>query len=167
MFPVDNIVRDIRADGLPPVTWITPRFELSEHPDFNFCHGENWTTRVVDAIMRSPMWPTTAIFITWDDYGGFYDHVAPPNVDRYGFGFRVPLLVISPYTKDGAVDHEQGEFSSVLRFIEDNWNLNQLTRRDRLATPLASAFDFKQAPRPPDPLPERTDCVGPIWAPND
>jgi phospholipase C len=166
MFPVDNIVRDIRAQGLPPVTWITPRFELSEHPDYNFCHGENWTTRVVDAIMRSPMWPTTAIFITWDDYGGFYDHVAPPNVDRYGFGFRVPLLVLSPYAKDGFVDHGRGEFSSVLRFIEDNWNLNQLTRRDRLATPLASAFDFTQDPRPPDPLPQRTDCVGSIWAPN-
>jgi len=164
--PVDNVVRDIRADRLPPVTWITPRFQLSEHPDYNFCYGENWTTKVVDAIMNSPMWKSTAIFITWDDYGGFYDHVAPPNVDAFGFGFRVPLLVISPYAKTGYIDHRQGEFSSVLRFIEDNWRLSQLTHRDRGAHNLSEAFDFSQAPRPPDPLPLRTDCAGSIWAPN-
>ena len=161
MFPVDEVVKDIRDGLLPPVTWITPRFELSEHPEFNFCHGENWSTKVIDAIMRSPMWDSTAIFITWDDYGGFYDHVPPPQVDDFGFGIRVPLLVISPYAKEGFVSHELGEFSSVLRFIEDNWELTQLTHRDRDATPLLSAFDFDQAPRPPDPLPLRTDCVGP------
>ena len=158
--PVDRLERDI-ADGLlPPVTWITPRFEVSEHPEYSFCHGENWTTRVVDAIMASPMWRDTAIFITWDDYGGFYDHVPPPQVDGFGFGIRVPLIVLSPYARAGVVSGELGEFSSVLRFIEDNWNLNQLTQRDRDATPLLSAFDFAQTPRAADPLPERTDCVG-------
>ena len=165
MYPVDDVVRDIREDRLPPVTWITPRFELSEHPEYNFCYGENWSTKVIDAIMRSPMWKDTAIFLTWDDYGGFYDHVPPPRVDDFGFGFRVPLLVISPYAIDGKVSHELGEFSSVLRFIEDNWHLTKLTRRDRQATPLASAFDFSQSPRPPDPLPLRTDCRGPIFSP--
>ena len=74
--------------------------------------------------MRSPMWEDTAIFLTWDDYGGFYDHVPPPDVDRMGFGFRVPLLVLSPYAVDGKVSHESGEFSSVIRFIEDNWSLH-------------------------------------------
>ncbi len=165
MFPVDGVIDDIRADMLPPVTWITPRFELSEHPEYNFCHGENWTTKVVDAIMRSPMWRDTAIFITWDDYGGFYDHEPPPQVDDFGLGIRVPFLVISPYARRGVVSGELGEFSSVLRFIEDNWSLTRLTRRDRDATPLGSAFDFHQEPRPPDPLPLRTDCEGPIWAP--
>jgi phospholipase C len=121
---------------------------------------------VIDAIMKSPMWKSTAIFVTWDDYGGFYDHVPPPQVDGYGFGIRVPLIIISPYAKDGFVSGELGEFSSVLRFIEDNWGLNQLTHRDREATPLTSAFDFHQDPRPPDPLPLRDDCVGPIWADN-
>jgi phospholipase C len=160
--PVDHVVRDIRDGTLPPVTWITPRFELSEHPEYSMCHGENWTTEVVNAIMRSPMWPTTAIFIVWDDYGGFYDHVAPPQVDRMGFGIRVPMLVLSPYAKDGHVSSELGELSSVLRFIEDNWRLRPyLTHRDRAATPLLSAFDFTQEPRPPDPLPLRTDCEGP------
>jgi phospholipase C len=160
--PVDDLLGDIREDRLPPVTWITPRFELSEHPEYSFCHGENWSTQVIDAIMQSPMWRDTAIFLTWDDYGGFYDHVPPPDVDRLGLGFRVPLLVISPYAARGKVSHEEGEFSSVLRFIEDNWSLRPyLTHRDRRATPMLSAFDFSQEPRAPDPLPLRTDCEGP------
>jgi phospholipase C len=163
--PVDDVVRDIQANRLPPVTWITPRFQLSEHPEYNFCHGENWTTEVIDAIMRSPIWRDTAIFVTWDDYGGFYDHVPPRQIDPFGFGIRVPMLLISPYARDGFVSHELGEFSSVLRFIEDNWGLSKLTKRDRRATPLLSAFDFTQEPREPDPLPLRTDCEGPIWSP--
>ncbi len=166
IYPVDNVIDDIRAGLLPPVTWITPRFELSEHPEFNFCHGENWSTKVIDAIMRSPMWKDTAIFLTWDDYGGFYDHVPPPQVDQFGFGIRVPMLLISPYAKQGLVSSELGEFSSVLRFIEDNWGLTQLTHRDRDATPLLSAFDFDREPRRPAVLPLRDDCVGPIWAPS-
>ena len=159
-FPVDDLVADIRADRLPPVTWVTPRFELSEHPEYSFCHGQNWSTKVVNAIMGSPMWKDTAIFLTYDDYGGFYDHVPPPQVDRFGFGIRVPLLVISPYAKRGYVDNTLGEFSSVLRFIEDNWGLSQLTHRDRNADNLTTAFDFAQEPRPPLPQPVRTDCPG-------
>ena len=166
IFPVDGLVQDVRDGRLPPVTWVTPRFELSEHPEYSFCWGQNWTTRVVNAIMASPMWRDTAIFITWDDYGGFYDHVPPPQVDRFGFGIRVPLLLISPYAKAGYVDHSLGEFSSVLRFIEDNWGLSQLTHRDRGAGNLSEAFDFSQAPRKPDPQPMRTDCPGPQF-PND
>jgi phospholipase C len=161
MFPVDRVVQDIEAGRLPAVTWITPRFELSEHPEYSFCHGENWSTEVINAIMGSPMWEDTAIFLTWDDYGGFYDHVPPPQVDGFGFGIRVPMIVLSPYARQGAVSHELGEFSSVLRFIEDNWSLGRLTHRDRRATPMLSAFDFSQSPRPPVPLPVRDDCEGP------
>jgi phospholipase C len=163
MFPVDDVVGAIRTGRLPPITWITPRYQLSEHPEFSFCHGENWSTVVIDAIMRSPMWEHTAIFLTWDDYGGFYDHVPPPQVDRMGMGIRVPMILISPFARRGLVSHELGEFSSVLRFIEDNWGLRQLTHRDREATPLLSAFDFDQEPRPPVPLPRRTDCRGPVF----
>ena len=104
------------------------------------------------------MWKNTAIFITWDDYGGFYDHEPPPQVDGFGFGIRVPLLAISPYAMRGVIDHQLGEFSSVLRFIEENWGLRQLTHRDRDAMDLSYDFDFAQPPRPPDPLPLRTDC---------
>lgn len=163
IFNVDNFIRDVRDGLLPAVTWVTPRFALSEHPEYNFCHGENWTTRVINEIMRSPQWKSTAIFVTWDDWGGFYDHVVPPQVDRFGMAMRVPLLVISPYAKRGHVDHEVGEFSSVLRFIEDNWRLGRLTRRDRSAGNLSYDFDFDQKPRPPDPLELRTDCRGPVW----
>jgi phospholipase C len=161
VFPVDDFVAHVEDGLLAPVTWVTPRFELSEHPEYSFCHGENWTTEIVNALMESPMWKDTAIFITWDDYGGFYDHVPPPQVDGFGFGIRVPLLVISPYAKQGSVTSELGEFSSILRFMEDNWGLSQLTHRDEEATPLLSAFDFTREPRDPDPLPLRTDCVGP------
>src|SRR4029450_11606385 len=160
VFSVDGLVQDVRDDRLPPVTWVTPRFELSEHPEYSFCWGQNWTTRIVNAMMSSPMWKDTAIFITWDDYGGFYDHVPPPQVDRFGFGIRVPLLLMSPYAKVGSAAHTLGEFSSVLRFIEDNWGLSQLTHRDRDARNLSEAFDFSQKPRKPDPQPVRTDCQG-------
>jgi phospholipase C len=155
---VDRLIPDIRADRLPPVTWISPRFEFSEHPQASFCAGENWSTRVINAIMTSPMWDDTAIFLTWDDYGGFYDHVPPPQVDDFGFGIRVPMLVISPYAKRGYIDSRTGEFSSVLRFIEDNWGLSQLTRRDRDARNMSYDFDFIQRPRRPHPLPLRRDC---------
>ena len=158
ILPVDRVVADIDRDRLPPITWIAPRYEDSEHPQFSFCQGENWSTQVINAIMRSDMWKDTAIFVTWDDYGGFYDHVAPPQVDDFGFGIRVPLLVISPYALRGAIDHRLGEFSSVLRFIEDNWGLGRLTGRDRAAKNLSYDFDFTQEPRPPDPLPLRKDC---------
>jgi phospholipase C len=164
VFPVDDFVEQAELGLLPPVTWVTPRFETSEHPEYSMCHGENWTTEVVNAVMEGPDWEDTAIFITWDDYGGLYDHVPPPQVDDFGFGIRVPLLIVSPYARRGFVTHELGEFSSVLRFMEDNWGLTQLTHRDRDATPLLSAFDFAQDPRPPDPLPLRTDCLGDPFA---
>lgn len=165
MRPVDDVVRDVKADRLPAVTWVTPRFALSQHPEYNFCYGQNWTIGLVDAIMASPMWKDTAIFLTWDDFGGFYDHVPPVRLDRFGLGIRVPMLVISPYAKQGYIDGTQGEFSSVLRFIEDNWGLTQLTRRDRIAHDMSYDFDFTQTPRAPDPQPLRTDCRGPVWTP--
>jgi len=163
--PVDDFVSDVKAGRLSPVTWVTPQFALSEHPEYNFCWGENWTTKVVDAIMRSPMWKDTAIFLTWDDWGGFYDHVPPPQIDKFGLGIRVPLLVISPYAKRGLIDHHHGEFSSVLRFIEDNWGLRHLTHRDGEAGNLGWDFRFASPPRAPDPRALRTDCRGPIFAP--
>jgi phospholipase C len=162
--PVDRILEDIEQDVLPPVTWVTPRGEESDHPGGNkWCHGYNWTTEVINALMRSPSWDETAIFLTWDDYGGYYDHVPPPQVDDFGFGMRVPLLTISPYAKRGAIDGRVGEFSSILRFIEDNWGLTQLTHRDRDAKNLSHNFDFEQQPRDPLPdMPLRT-CEGELY----
>jgi len=162
--PVDDVVRDITADRLPPVTWITPRFQLSQHPEYNFCWGQNWTIEVINALMRSAAWNNTLLVVTWDDFGGFYDHVPPVRLDDFGLGIRVPAMIISPYAKPGYVDHTTYEFSSVLRFIEDNWSLRPfLTRRDRIANGLRGALDLSQTPLPPDPQPLRTDCRGSIW----
>lgn len=160
LFGVDGLVRDIEGGRLPPMTWVTPKFDLSDHPEKSMCAGENWTTEVINAIMRSPMWADTAIFLTWDDWGGFYDHVPPRQVDQVGFGIRVPLVVISPYAREGMVLHEEGEFSSVLRFVEDNWGLTQLTHRDEAASNLSDSFDFTQEPREGEQRPLRT-CTGP------
>lgn len=158
MKPVDNILTDIQAGDLPPVTWIVPRFEWSEHPEYNMCWGEDWTTKIINALMASPDWNETAVFVSWDDWGGFYDHVPPPAVDGFGLGFRVPALTISPYAKEGYVDSKQGEFSSILKFIEKNFGISPLTKRDAKASDMMQNFDFTQDPRPPDPLPSRGDA---------
>ncbi|MEX0984169.1 MAG: alkaline phosphatase family protein [Actinomycetota bacterium] len=163
--PVDDVIRDIREERLPPVTWITPRFQLSQHPEYDFCWGQNWSIAVVNAIMRSEAWKDTLIVLTWDDYGGYYDHVPPVPLDDFGLGIRVPTMVLSPYAKRGFVDSTMYEFSSVLRFIEDNWGLSTLTRRDRQADNLTAGLDFDQEPQAPLPQPLRTDCRGPIWDP--
>ena len=156
--PTSRFVADARAGRLPDVSWISTPQAVSEHPSSGgMCVGENWTTRLVDAVMRGPDWPSTAIFLTWDDFGGFYDHVPPPQVDVFGLGFRVPLILISPYARRGYVDHRTEEFSSVLRFIERDFSLPALTRRDARTPDMAADFDFGHPPRPPDPLP-RTTC---------
>ena len=144
MFSVDHVIGDIRQDALPPVTWITPRFELSEHPEYNFCHGENWSTKVINAIMRSDMWEDTAIFLTWDDYGGFYDHVPPPQVDAFGYGFRVPAFLVSSFAREGHIDSTVMDFSSIPRFIEENWGLEPIAERDAAANTFMLAFDFER-----------------------
>ena len=153
IWPVDDLIRDIEADALPSVTWITPRFQLSDHPPFSTRHAHNWVTDVVNGIMRSSMWERTAIFITWDEWGGLYDHVPPPRIDDVDLGFRVPMLVISPYARRGYVDDAFGEFSSPLRFIADNWDLPSLTPRIRAAHNFEHVFDFDAKPRRPHPLP--------------
>ena len=146
---VDSIVTDIRANRLPPVTWVTPRFELSDHPPYSTGHSHNWVTDVVNAVMRSPAWEHTAIFLTWDEWGGFYDPVLPPEIDPIGLGIRVPLLTISPYTHRGLIDTQVGEFSTPLRFIADNWGLDYLTPRIANTHAFEHVFNFQAKPRAP------------------
>jgi phospholipase C len=149
IWPVEDLLRDIEAGALPSVTWVTPLFQLSDHPPYSTKHAHNWVTDIVNGVMRSPMWDDTAIFITWDEWGGFYDHVVPPEVDGVRFGFRVPMLVISPYAKQGYVDDALTEFSGPLRFIADNWDLPYLTSRIRGSHNFEHVFDFARAPRSP------------------
>jgi phospholipase C len=151
--PVDGLLADVNASMLPPVTWIVARYELSDHPPWSSTNSHNWVTKIVNGIMRGPLWEHTAIFITWDEWGGFYDHVPPPRVDQNGLGIRVPMLLISPYARRGMIDHEMGEFASPLKFIQDNWGLRHHTERIRKTHNFEHAFDFKGRPRPADPQP--------------
>ena len=150
--------------GLPNVSWVVPSLEVSEHPPSTISRGQAYVTTLINTIMRSPCWGSTAIFLSWDDWGGFYDHVMPPDIDENGYGLRVPGLVISPYAKEGYIDHQQLSHDAYLKFIEDDFlegaRLNPVTdgrpdsRPDvREEAPglgdLANDFDFSQTPRPP------------------
>jgi phospholipase C len=145
--------RDLEQGTLPAVSWIVPDFQDSEHPPAPVQQGMWYVTRLVNALMESRYWADSAIFLTWDDYGGFYDHVPPPTVDAYGYGPRVPLLIISPYAKPGAITHQAGDFTSMLRFIEERFDLPYLTARDHYAGDMSEAFDFNQAPIAPLVIP--------------
>ena len=143
--PEEQLMGDIRRERLAKAVWVVPGPGVNEHPGGpSVCMGENWTVQVVNAIMRSKYWRNTAIFITWDDFGGFYDHVPPPHYDIMGLGPRVPLLIISPWTKEGYVDSTTYEFSSVLKFMERVHGLDCMTQRDCNASDMMNAFDFTQ-----------------------
>jgi phospholipase C len=157
------------ADGsLPNVSWVTPDWADSDHPGSPVGAGQAWVTRLVNAVMRGPDWDRTAIFLAWDDWGGFYDHVRPPVVDAQGYGLRVPALVISPYAKRGHVDHQTLSFDAYLKFIEDDFlrarRLDPRTdgrpdprpdvrENERILGDLVKDFDFRRQPRPPVLLP--------------
>jgi phospholipase C len=131
------------------VTWIKPACANCEHPGLSEVPtGVKWSQQVVNAIGASQYWNRCVIFITWDDFGGFYDHVAPPQVDSMGLGFRVPCLIVSPYAKKGYVDHTQYEHSSICKFAESLFDLPAMTSRDAAASDMMNAFDFTQKPRP-------------------
>jgi phospholipase C len=149
-----NFAASIRAGKLPEVSWLMPESDSeSEHPPYNITLGEHDVVSEINTIMQSAYWNSTAIFVTFDDYGGWYDHVPPPQVDGYGYGFRVPCLVISPYARQGVIDHVQGDFTSILKFVETVYSLQPLSSRDSLANNMMEAFDFSQAPRSPLILP--------------
>jgi len=165
--PPETFIQDLERGRLPEVSWLVPPEGLNEHPGEgqSSCAGENWTVQQVNALMRSEYWKTTALVIVWDDFGGFYDHVAPPRLDIMGLGPRTPALIISPWTArgdnpdGGAIDDHTYEFSSVLRFIELLHDVRPLTRRDAKADPLSGAFDFEARPRFKKlVLPLRDDC---------
>jgi phospholipase C len=148
-----QIFTDLKSGDFPQVSWVTPSFPISEHPPANITSGMDWVKDVINAIMSSPYWNSTAIILTWDDYGGFYDHVPPPQIDKFGLGFRMPTLIISPYAKPGYIDHTQYQFESMLKFIEWRFSLQPLTERDLHANNLLNAFDFSQKPLPPHVVP--------------
>ena len=140
---------DARSGRLPAFSWVTPTYAASSHPPYGICAAENWFVSKMNALLQGPDWPSTAVVLVWDDWGGFYDHVAPPQVDAFGLGLRVPLLVIAPYARRGSISHTTYSFESVLKTFEELADLPPLTARDRAAHDLLDSFDFTQRPAPP------------------
>lgn len=166
--PVAQYFAAAKTGNLPAVTWVVPNERNSEHPPALVSTGQAWVTKVINAAMQSPNWSSTAIFLTWDDWGGFYDHVAPPRVDGQGYGLRVPGLVISPYAKRGYIDHQILSFDAYLKFIEDDFLGGQrldprtdgrpdsrpsVRENASILGNLINDFNFNQTPRKPVVLP--------------
>jgi phospholipase C len=165
---LDSYFSAARAGQLPAVSWITPSGPNSEHPPASVHRGQAYVTAIVNAAMKSPDWDSTAIFLSWDDWGGFYDHVVPPQVDQNGYGLRVPAIVISPYARHGYIDHQTLSSDAYLKFIEDDFlgGARLDPRTDGRADPrpdvredepvlgnLTQDFDFSRPPRAPLLLP--------------
>ena len=134
--------------NLATVAWVTPTYAASDHAGNTNGTGPAWVASVVNRIGKSKYWNNTAIFIAWDDWGGWYDHVKPPQFNSYELGFRVPLIVISPYTPKGFMSHKQHEFGSILKFTEQALGLGSLGTTDVRADNLSDCFNFSQKPRP-------------------
>ncbi|HEY9086499.1 MAG TPA: alkaline phosphatase family protein, partial [Candidatus Tyrphobacter sp.] len=150
--PGTKFLTDIASEPLAAVTWIIPNAAQSDHAGITDGSGPSWVADVVNAIGESPYWNSTAIFITWDDWGGWYDHVPPERYNAYELGFRVPLIVISPFAKRAYVSHAQHEFGSILRFTEEVFGLGSLGYSDARADDLSDCFDFNAAPSPFQPI---------------
>jgi len=166
--PLRSFYRAARTGTLPAVAWVTPSQAVSEHPPALVTAGQTYVTSLINAIGRGPDWRSTAIFLAWDDWGGFYDHVKPPVVDGEGYGLRVPGLVISPYAKRGYIDHQVLSFDAYLKFIEDDFLHGQrldprtdgrpdsrpdVRENAKILGNLCRDFNFSQRPRPPLILP--------------
>ncbi|MGA8474426.1 MAG: alkaline phosphatase family protein [Candidatus Cybelea sp.] len=151
--PPTQFLTDVANGHLSAVTWVTPELSDSDQSGSRSATGPAWVASLVNAVGESQFWDSTAIFITWSGYGGWADHVRPPLMDHEGLGFRVPLLVISPYAKQNYVSHVQYETVSLLRFAEDLYGLEQLTEADtRARSPAVDCFNFSQQPRPFVPI---------------
>jgi phospholipase C len=149
-WPETNIFNDLSSGTLPSVSWVVPESDNSDHPwgKKSADYGPEWVASLVNAIGQSSAWNSTAIIVTWDDFGGFFDHEPPPFFDNMGgLGFRVPMLVISPYVPEGEITHTQYEFGSILKFVEQNFGLPSMHTTDDRATSMVDMFNFMQKPR--------------------
>jgi phospholipase C len=144
--PETTVLTDISGGKLQQVSWVNPTCAESDHASCNKGTGPAWVASIVDAVGKSKYWNNTAIFITWDDWGGWFDHVKPVVYSSYEVGFRVPLIVVSPYAKRGYVSHVQHEQASILKFVEKNWNLGSLGYADARADDLSDCFNFYGPP---------------------
>ena len=144
---ISQYYQDAKDGALPAVSFMVPSGS-GEHPPASVDAGQRFVSSLVNALMASKAWRSAAFMWTYDGWGGWYDHVRPPSVDKYGYGMRVPALLVSAYARKGHVDHTTLDFTSELKFIEDNWRLAPLAARDKAANDITTAFDFSAAPRP-------------------
>jgi phospholipase C len=169
-YPETNFLSDIKNGDLAAITWITPSCADSDHHGCirpALADGPAWVASVVDAIGESPDWDSTAIFVTWDDWGGWYDHVPPQQLYPDGLGFRVPLIVISPFARHGYVSHVTHEFGSILHFTEVTFDLPSLGTRDATSDDLSDMFDFSQRPGVFTPFAHGTFDINDTSPPDD
>ena len=158
VIPQTQILVDIANRQLPAVSWVTPDGHESDHATANDGSGPSWVASVVNAIGHSQYWADTAIFITWDDWGGWYDHVAPKVINSYEYGFRVPLIIVSPYARAGYLSHAPHDFGSILRFVEKTYGLASLGYADARADDLSDCFNFSQTPTAFQTIPAPLDA---------
>ena len=157
-----------KAGSLPDISWVVPDNTVSEHPPASIKAGQAYVTSVINTVMQGPDWNSTVIFLAWDDWGGFYDHVVPPTVDENGYGLRVPGLVISPYARKGFIDNQTLSFDAYVKFIEDMFISSQridpttdgrpdprpdVRENESILGNLLKDFDFSQSPLQPLVLP--------------
>jgi phospholipase C len=154
-----QVLTDIGNNQLPAVSWVIPTGQASDHADITDGSGPSWVASVVNAIGTSPYWANTAIFITWDDWGGWYDHVAPTVKNSYEYGFRVPLIVVSPYAKAGYISRVTHDFGSILKYIEGNFSLGSLGFADASADDFSDCFDYTQTPLTFKTIPAKLDAA--------
>lgn len=151
----NQFAKDAAAGKLPEVSWVFPPSGMSEHPVDNITTGEQWTINQINAIVKGGLWDSTAIFITWDDWGGWFDHVTPPEVEKwkdgtqFRFGSRVGCLVLSPYAKKGYISTTQQSHVSIVGFCEQIFNLPSLNNRTKSSNKMMDCFDFSQTPLSP------------------
>jgi phospholipase C len=160
--PNTNFFSDLKNGTLPSVSWVIPSLADSDHPASGCNHGPRWITSVVNAVGKSKYWSNTAVLVMWDDWGGWYDSVPPPQINYTSLGFRVPMIVISPFAKRHTVVHTEYNFGSVLKFIEQTFGLGSLGASDASANSIGDSFDFSQTPIPfqTEPLPGVKACTG-------
>jgi phospholipase C len=176
--PIDNFYQQAADGTLPQVSWVVPAQLVSEHPPALISAGQSYVTGLINAVMKGPNWSDCAIFLAWDDWGGFYDHVVPITVDQNGYGLRVPAMLISPYARPGYIDHQVLSFDAYVKFIEDNFLAGQRLDPNTDGRPdprpdvreeipalgdLRADFDFTQSPRAGLILPQNppTDLIPP------
>jgi len=155
--PQTTVLDDIADGQLAQVSWVIPDGRDSDHAASNKGSGPSWVASIVNAIGNSPYWANTAIIITWDDWGGWYDHVAPTIYNSYEYGFRVPLIIVSPYTKKAYVSHVPHDFGSIVNFIEEVFNLPSLGYADARADDFSDCFDFTLPPITFQTIPAKLD----------